>query len=309
MVSPPTTGEEDVAVIHHAPPTETKSEGGLAQTFAKLDNQTCTSTPERNKATLDDFYGLLDSGAQYSDGDFTPDESSLYWTGMSEGAPQSFAGSSVSWQRASEIFGSHTLFGEDGVTVEDINQGSLGNCWFLSGASALAEVPGRIERVFLNTELNDAGIYAVNFYTLGVPHTVIIDDYLPMVSHYGGQYSTLFAAVSDDSALWGPLLEKAFAKYHGNYLHIEAGNPMYSARTLSGAPFESLWHSDTDMETLWSRLQAHDNDNDIIQAGTPGTSDSYTNADGLVQSHAYVVIGVVTLGDGTRLVKLRNPWG
>ena len=128
--------------------------------------------------------------------------------------------------------------------------------------------------MFLNTELNDVGIYAMQFYTLGVPHTIIVDDYLPLYDHGNGSYGTMFAHVGDDSSLWGPILEKAFAKYHGNYLHIEGGNPMYSARTLSGAPYESLWHSDMTIDALWERMVAHDNGRDIIQAGTPGTSDT-----------------------------------
>jgi len=47
----------------------------------------------------------------------------------------------------------------------------------------------------------------------------------------------------------------------------------------------------------------------MIQAGTPSTSDSYTNADGLVQSHAYSVLSTHKLSNGVRLVKMRNPWG
>jgi hypothetical protein len=30
---------------------------------------------------------------------------------------------------------------------------------------------------------------------------------------------------------------------------------------------------------------------------------------GLVKNHAYVIIGVDTLNDGTKLIKMRNPWG
>lgn len=49
---------------------------------------------------------------------------------------------------------------------------------------------------------------------------------------------------------------------------------------------------------------------DIIQAGTEGAGDdSEKTKDGLSKSHAYTVIGVHTLSDGTRLVKIRNPWG
>ena len=66
------------------------------------------------------------------------------------------------------------------MTPADVRQGSIGNCWFLSAISALSEEAGRIERVFVNDEKSDRGIYAVNFYTLGVPHTVVIDDYLPL---------------------------------------------------------------------------------------------------------------------------------
>ena len=66
----------------------------------------------------------------------------------------------------------------------------MGNCWFISAASAVAEEKGRLESVFLNKEVNANGIYAVNFYTLGVPHTVIVDDYLPLMDKGDGTFAT-----------------------------------------------------------------------------------------------------------------------
>lgn len=125
------------------------------------------------------------------------------------------------------------MFG-DGISVNDVNQGNIGNCWFLAAASALAEYPGRMEKVFLNhdTALNSQGIYAVNLYTLGVPHTVVIDDYLPLTS----QGNTLFAHPGKDNSLWVAILEKAFAKYYGNYYHIEGGFPEVAVRTINGGP-------------------------------------------------------------------------
>ena len=88
----------------------------------------------------------------------------------------------ISWKRAGDAFRRHTLFGKNGITVKDIDQGKLGDCWFLAAATALAEVPERIERIFLNNknEASPNGIYGVNLYTLGVPHTVIVDDWLPL---------------------------------------------------------------------------------------------------------------------------------
>ena len=106
----------------------------------------------------------------------------------------------VTWKRAGSVFPRHTLFGWNGISVKDIEQGWLGDCWFLAAATALAEVPGRIERMFLNNknEASPNGIYGVNLYTLGVPHTVLVDDWLPLMSHEDGSTSTLFANVGDD---------------------------------------------------------------------------------------------------------------
>ena len=80
-------------------------------------------------------------------------------------------------------------------------------------------------------------------YTLGVPHTVFVDDWLPLQEDFwNGGFQTFFAHMGDDSALWMPLLEKAFAKYYGNYERIAGGNPMKAVRALNGSPFDSYWH-------------------------------------------------------------------
>ena len=69
----------------------------------------------------------------------------------------------------------------------------------MAAASALAERPKRLENIFLNNseEMNKDGIYAVNLYSLGVKHTVIVDDYLPLEkvrqSNWTYMWETLFA--------------------------------------------------------------------------------------------------------------------
>ena len=41
-----------------------------------------------------------------------------------------------------------------------------------------------------------------------------------------------------------------------------------------------------------------------------GTKDSsYTYSNGLVNNHAYALLGIYTLSNGVRLVKTSNPWG
>ena len=212
-------------------------------------------TQTRNKAAVDDFHTIVAGTAAYNDDDFTPDNSSLYWSDMGE----SLSTSSFEWRRAKDLFtdADNHLWGSNGVSPNDFKQGELGNCWFLAGASALAEHPGRIERMFLNeqSQLNAAGIYAVNLYALGVPHTIVVDDYLP--TRYNSQtqeYSTIFNAVGRDGSLWSVIIEKAFAKYHGNYAHISGGNPLMSVQTMSGAPGEYLTHANLTVDGLWEKL-------------------------------------------------------
>ena len=77
----------------------------------------------------------------------------------------------LEWKRASEVFPKSSLFGKNGVTVEGMKEGFINNCWFVSGVAALAEFPGRVEKLFLNNanELSRTGIYGINIYTLGFP--------------------------------------------------------------------------------------------------------------------------------------------
>ena len=132
----------------------------------------------------------------------------------------------------------------------------MGDCWFMAAASALAEVPQRLERIFLNDpgSMNKNGIYAVNIYTLGVPHTIVVDDYLPLQQYWeNAQYETLFSLVGEDTSMWGVILEKVFAKYHGNYEHLTAGDPRAAARSLMGSPSLQFVHSKdvSSEEFLW----------------------------------------------------------
>lgn len=132
------------------------------------------------KEPLPEFYGRTE---MFTDEVFVM-EDSLFWadydsekTGqVSQFEPR------VKWHRAIDQFPDNPFWGEDGITPLDVRQGAVGDCWFMVAASALAERPKRLEKIFLNTngKTNKNGIYAVNLYALGVPHTVIVDDYLPL---------------------------------------------------------------------------------------------------------------------------------
>lgn len=217
----------------------------------------------------------------------------------------------MKWTRAQTLNKGASLWGSEGIRPDDVRQGLLGNCWFLAAASAIAEKPQRMEKVFLNNtpDLNDAGIYGVNLWSLGVPHTVIVDDYVPNFE-WNGKTMSPFSKISRDNGMWMQILEKAFAKYHGNYSHIDAGNPPTAVRIINGSPSMKIRSIQSENpDALWQRILKHDAKNDIMTAGSWGGDDSHKDANGLVQGHAYTLLGAVQLDDGTKLLKMRNPHG
>ena len=111
--------------------------------------------------------------------------------------------------------------------------------------------------------------------------------------------------------MWGVILEKAFAKYHGNYEHLTSGDPRAAARALNGSPSIQHVHTKAGIteDFLWEELLKHDTNDEMMFLITPGVSDAMVNGCGLTQNHAYVVLSAIELSNGAKLVKLRNPWG
>jgi hypothetical protein len=169
-----------------------------------------------------------------------------------------------------------------------------------------------MEKVFLNKdkELNAQGIYGVNMYNLGVPMTVIVDDFLPLYDRGDGKMMTYFSdAGGNDGSLWNTIIEKAFAKFHGNYAHIEGGDPGKAVQVLTGGPVVNYDHKEIGTDDLWNKIVAHDAAGDIMTCVSPPGSDKTTDATGLVQGHAFTLLGAKTLSNGVRMLKIRNPHG
>ena len=95
---------------------------------------------------------ITEAGELFTDQDFPPDFSSLYNPEIDYERSQPDAFRKLEWKRASEIFTDPTMFND--ISPDDINQGCLGNCYFLAVLSAMAEFPERIEAMFETKEVN-----------------------------------------------------------------------------------------------------------------------------------------------------------
>ena len=150
----------------------------------------------------------------------------------------------LDWLRIKDAYSNseYSMFGpDDEAYYEQALQGELGNCWLVVAAASIAEEPDRIHDIVEIDVKNSVGIYATSMYLLGMPITVIVDDYLPIEPMDNSQLR--YAQVPEDGALWGPILEKTFAKYLGNYEAIDAGVASHGIEALLGSPFINLEHA------------------------------------------------------------------
>jgi len=135
------------------------------------------------------------------------------------------------WGRLGSICPNCTMFGTSGY-LNDIAQGAVGDCYFLAGLSAVAEDQARLDKILVNHLNNWAGIYGANVHIRGIPYLIPVDDAVP-AGKYGR--TPTFAKVGKDYSIWGPLLEKAWAKVNGNYENIEGGNVVEAVSFLTNA--------------------------------------------------------------------------
>ncbi len=83
------------------------------------------------------------------------------------------------WKRPKDFIGEEFSIFDDCIDPCDIIQGTLGNCYFLSGLSAMAEYPERIKKLFVSPDTNTYGCYGAKFCINGEFQEILIDDLFP----------------------------------------------------------------------------------------------------------------------------------
>ena len=173
------------------------------------------------------------------------------------------------------------------IDIHDTIQGYLGDCWVLASFAACAEKPARIWNMFDIKTYNAAGIYSLRMYDMGVPISVVIDDWLPIS---GTQ--NLFVKVNPQKEVWPLLIEKAFSKIHGNYLAIEGGWMIDAGNTFMGTGGEGLSTSSLTVDQIWNYANEWDLKHHIMTCATS------VDANGIIGGHAYTFIAPYVLNNG-----------
>ena len=250
---------------------------------------------------------LKAAGAKFTDNEFPPSTPSLV-SGKDQNDIEWSPDDKV-WLRPEDFYGKgkYNMF-EGGVSMDDIKQGEIGDCYFLSTLAALAEWPHRIERLLVAKEKNDQGCYAVRICDMGEWKEVILDDFFPC---YADDKNLSFAK-GNGGELWVILIEKAWAKLYGSFAKIEAGLTREALHDLTGAPtryFALENMNDQQKDKLWTEIIQGDKMDFVMTCGSYGSNDSECK-DGIFFGHAYSLISaheVTTKQGKEKLLRIRNP--
>lgn len=204
------------------------------------------------------------------------------------------------------------------VDPNDVEQGSLGDCWLLAGLQAVAAANPQAVRDMIKPL--KGGKWQVTFYFPGVLYgfnkeTVIVDAKVP-VSSKGG--SPLFAKTGDikgaKKELWVLLIEKAYAKTQGSYLKIEGDKHPQKHKVLemiTGKGQQEIYPNKMKANDVLARFAAALKAKKAVTLASIKGSHAKAPLAGannpkIITDHGYSLIKVDTKA---RTVDLRNPWG
>lgn len=231
------------------------------------------------------------------------------------------------WKRPSELEqvvkgGKQPVLKEGGWDLEDVMQGKIGDCYFISALGAMALYEKRHpDKPVLTALAKDmmgdvdlesssaCGAYMFKFYRAGRPIHVIVDDLLPV----GTDGELAFSHCVSPTEMWVALIEKAYAKMNSCYEAIESGKVHLALVDCTNGASEEvrLDQSESgeavDANAIWSRMMDDYKSGYLLAVGSNSGVDTNIT-DGIAMGHAY---GLVQLyeGFGERLIELQNPWG
>ncbi|XP_028284086.1 calpain-10 [Parambassis ranga] len=261
------------------------------------------------------------AAALFEDPDFPSEDKSLF---SDNSTPIARLHGDITWRRPQEICQSPALF-PNNISLGHAKQGLLGDCWFLCACTFLVKNKQLLNKVLPPDQPQWAdsgyrGSFQFRFWQQGHWAEVTIDDRLPCIN------STLcFSCCHTPTAFWVALLEKAYAKLHGSYEQLWAGQVSEALVDLTGGLAEHWSLGDLGLEQEQQTEQDSDQvrrmrldlnllypvkDDCALSCSTNNTPEGVSE---LGQYHALTVMEWLDVkkvsGGEVRLLRIRNPWG
>jgi len=199
-------------------------------------------------------------------------------------------------------FSYRPLFSSAGPSPNDIYQGDLGDCYFLSTLSAIAKVdPALIRKDIVN---NNDGSYTVNFVKGSTKDPIRVSATLP--TWPDGELA--YAGLGAGNSTWVAIMEKAFAELRTKaktYASLSGGwmTEVFSDLGIRSQSTYSAASAAALGDLVAADLKAND-------AATFATGDTIQDGASLIADHAYEIDSVNVDKTGTPVsLRLRNPWG
>ncbi|KAF9109361.1 hypothetical protein BGX27_007691 [Mortierella sp. AM989] len=227
----------------------------------------------------------------------------LYSSLISETVYKEIAGT----KRLTDLF-KNPVFFLNGASPDDIKQGSVGDCWFVASLAVISNIPGLLEQLCVKKN-EQVGVYGFIFFKDGDWVSTVVDDQLfYKIDPVTSRRMLYFSSCNDDRESWLPLMEKAYAKIHGDYETLTGGYTSEGIEDLTGGTASMLFCGDIlDKDKFWEEEMKQ-----VNKATLMGCSINYQEDDperhGIQAGHAYSVLNVAEY-EGERLVHIRNPWG
>ncbi|KAJ6160943.1 Alpha/beta hydrolase fold-3 [Penicillium chermesinum] len=246
-------------------------------------------------------------------------------------------------KRVSEIFEKPQFF-INGPSASDVRQGNDGDCWLMAALCTMGNKEELIKKICVARN-ERIGIYGFVFYRDGEWQQCIVDDKLYLrAADYDesveerplwddiirsdteeeyrrvwqtGSRALYFAQCVDPNETWLPLLEKAFAKAHGDYSAIEGGFVGEAIEDLTGGVTSEILSNDIlDKDKFWKEELMKVNEEFLFGCGTglfsnwldPKYKGPPRDRKGISENHSYSIMEAREI-KGHRLLRLRNPWG
>ena len=211
------------------------------------------------------------------------------------------------WKRLSDIYktGELNIIKEPpnikqdpAILTEDVVQGEIGDCYFLSVLSSFAENPNRIKNFFPSLQISPNGIFEARVYLHGEPVNIAVDDYFPCREKEDGSFVPAFTGINrSTNNIWPMILEKIWAKVNFTYENIIAGVPSDAFEFLCPCPIDDYFHNITGEHIFESILEADQKNFIITCAITPCENQNLKELArmGLITNHAYSIIKALYL--------------